>query len=46
MSEVTALPAVPDTTSSVPAAAVLAALMLSLTTAALVRTWVLRRGAS
>ncbi|MGZ4553237.1 MAG: hypothetical protein ACXVGN_06935, partial [Mycobacteriaceae bacterium] len=46
MSEVTALPAVPDTTSRVPAAAVLAALLLSLTTAALVRTWVLRRSAS
>ena len=43
MSEVTALPAAPDTRPQVPAEAVLAALMLSLTAAVLVRTWVLRR---
>ncbi len=45
MSEVTALPAGPDASTRVPAEAVLAALLLSLTTAALVRTWVLRRSA-
>ena len=45
MSEVTALPAVPASSTRVPAEAVLAALLLSLTTAALVRTWVLRRSA-
>lgn len=43
MSEVTALPAAPNTSTRVPAEAVIAALLLSLTTAALVRTWVLRR---
>ncbi|MDQ2723058.1 MAG: hypothetical protein M3Y19_07140 [Actinomycetota bacterium] len=43
MSEVTALPAAPNTSTRVPAEAVMAALLLSLTTAALVRTWVLRR---
>ncbi len=45
MSEVTALPAVPTSSTRVPAEAVLAAMLLSLTTAALVRTWVLRRSA-
>ncbi len=45
MSEVTALPVVPASSTRVPAEAVLAALLLSLTTAALVRTWVLRRSA-
>ncbi len=43
MSEVTALPTAPNTSTRVPAEAVIAALLLSLTTAALVRTWVLRR---
>lgn len=46
MSEVTALPAGPAAAKTVPAEAVFAALLLSLTTAALVRTWVLRRSAS
>lgn len=43
MSEVTALPVSSDSRSQVPAEAVLAALLLALTTAALLRTWVLRR---
>lgn len=42
-SEVVALPAAPDAASRVPGEAAIAALLLSLTTAALVRTWVLRR---
>jgi len=41
MSEVTAFPAASASRSQVPASAVLAALLLSLTTAALVRTWIL-----
>ncbi|MGZ4524285.1 MAG: hypothetical protein ACXVXI_05155 [Mycobacteriaceae bacterium] len=42
VNEVSALPA-PTASSGLPAQAVLAALVLALTTAALVRTWVLRR---
>lgn len=41
MSAVTAFPAASASRSQVPASAVLAALLLSLTTAALVRTWIL-----
>ncbi|WP_127784491.1 hypothetical protein [Rhodococcus sp. X156] len=44
-SVVTAMPTVPAASTKVPAEAVVAALLLSLTTAAVVRTWVLRRTA-